>query len=178
MEFTRNQRLNLLQVSINLESQLLFVPLHHRVSMSLVCKCENRYIHVLIEISGLMNYCSNSIRNQENYLKTDHYHILHQFIDHHYNSIFQFEISESKLLIVFWFCLIIMFEQAEKELQVNKAQILASKHATIQSIERRCLMLEQKIAAQNLKITILRSNIDDLDSKYHSYIQQLRLNHS
>ncbi|CAA0374610.1 unnamed protein product [Arabidopsis thaliana] len=64
--------------------------------------------------------------------------------------------------------------QAEKELQVNKSQILASKHATIQSIERRCLMLEQKIAAQNLKITILRSNIDDLDSKYHSYIQQLR----
>ncbi|CAH2059403.1 unnamed protein product [Thlaspi arvense] len=64
--------------------------------------------------------------------------------------------------------------QAEKELQVNKSQILASKHATIQSIERKCLMLEQKIAAQNLKITILRSSIEDLDSKYNCSIQQLR----
>ncbi|VVB02067.1 unnamed protein product [Arabis nemorensis] len=64
--------------------------------------------------------------------------------------------------------------QVEKELQVNKSQILASKHASIQSIERKCLMLDQKIAAQNLKITILRSTIEDLDSKYHCAVQQLR----
>ncbi|KAJ0240069.1 Cytomegalovirus UL139 protein [Hirschfeldia incana] len=64
--------------------------------------------------------------------------------------------------------------QAEKELQVEKSQILATKHASIQSIERKCLMLDQKIAAQNLKITILRSTIQDLDSKYHCSVQQLR----
>ncbi|XP_010504921.1 PREDICTED: uncharacterized protein LOC104781849 [Camelina sativa] len=64
--------------------------------------------------------------------------------------------------------------QAEKELQVNKSQILATKHQSIQSIERRCLMLDQKIASQNLKITVLRSNIEDLDSKYQNYIHQLR----
>ncbi|ESQ52057.1 hypothetical protein EUTSA_v10017344mg [Eutrema salsugineum] len=64
--------------------------------------------------------------------------------------------------------------QAEKELQVNKSQILESKHASIQSIERKCLMLDQKIASQNLKIKILRSSIEDLDSKYHCSIQQLR----
>ncbi|KAL0862753.1 hypothetical protein Bca101_041871 [Brassica carinata] len=64
--------------------------------------------------------------------------------------------------------------QAEKELQVEKSQILATKHASIQSTERKCLMLDQKIAAQNLKITFLRSTIQDLDSKYHCSIQQLR----
>ncbi|KAG2326797.1 hypothetical protein Bca52824_009525 [Brassica carinata] len=64
--------------------------------------------------------------------------------------------------------------QAEKELQVEKSQILSTKHASIQSIERKCLLLDQKIAAQNLKITFLRSNIQDLDSKYHCSIQQLR----
>ncbi|XP_048634426.1 uncharacterized protein LOC125608303 [Brassica napus] len=64
--------------------------------------------------------------------------------------------------------------QAEKELQMEKSQILASKQASIQSIKRRCLMLEQKIAAQNLKITILRSSIQDLDSKHHCSIQKLR----
>ncbi|CAN6843426.1 unnamed protein product [Brassica oleracea] len=64
--------------------------------------------------------------------------------------------------------------QAEKELQMEKSQILASKHASIQFIERRCLMLEQKIAAQNLKITLLRSTIQDLDSKHHRSIQKLR----
>ncbi|CAN6996152.1 unnamed protein product [Brassica rapa subsp. trilocularis] len=63
---------------------------------------------------------------------------------------------------------------AERELQVEKSQILATKHASIQSIERKCLMLDQKIAAQNLKITLLRSTIQDLDSKYHCSIQQLR----
>ncbi|CAF2095591.1 unnamed protein product [Brassica napus] len=63
---------------------------------------------------------------------------------------------------------------AEKELQVEKSQILATKHASIQSIERKCLMLDQKIAAQNLKITLLRSTIQDLDSKYHCSVQQLR----
>ncbi|XP_033147695.1 uncharacterized protein LOC103867440 isoform X2 [Brassica rapa] len=64
--------------------------------------------------------------------------------------------------------------QAEKELQVEKSQILATKHASIQSIERKCLMIDQKIAAQNLKITLLRSTIQDLDSKYHCSVQQLR----
>ncbi|KFK36360.1 hypothetical protein AALP_AA4G113300 [Arabis alpina] len=64
--------------------------------------------------------------------------------------------------------------QVEKEIQVNKSQILASKHASIQSIERKCLILDQKIAAQNLKITILKSTIEDLDSKYHCSVQQLR----
>ncbi|KAF8110187.1 hypothetical protein N665_0086s0027 [Sinapis alba] len=64
--------------------------------------------------------------------------------------------------------------QAEKEVQVEKSQILASKHANIQSIERKCLMLDQKVASQNLKITVLRSTIQDLDSKYHCSIQQLR----
>ncbi|XP_019101049.1 PREDICTED: uncharacterized protein LOC104786103 [Camelina sativa] len=64
--------------------------------------------------------------------------------------------------------------QAEKELQVNKSQILATKQQNIQSIERRCLMLEQKIASQNLKITVLRTNIEDLDSKYQNSIHQLR----
>ncbi|KAF3560244.1 hypothetical protein F2Q69_00011311 [Brassica cretica] len=36
-----------------------------------------------------------------------------------------------------------------KELQVEKSQILALKHASIQSIERQCLMLDQKIATEN-----------------------------
>ncbi|CAA7029478.1 unnamed protein product [Microthlaspi erraticum] len=42
--------------------------------------------------------------------------------------------------------------QAGKEAQVNKSQILASKHANVQSIQGKCLLLDQKIAAQNLKI--------------------------
>ncbi|CAA7029476.1 unnamed protein product [Microthlaspi erraticum] len=64
--------------------------------------------------------------------------------------------------------------QAEKEAQVNKSQILASKHANVQSIQAKCLLLDQKIAAQNLKIAILRSTIEDLDSKYQCSTQQLR----
>nr|VDD14853.1 unnamed protein product [Brassica oleracea] len=64
--------------------------------------------------------------------------------------------------------------QAEKELQMEKSQILAFKHASIQSIESKCLMLDQKISAQNLKITLLRSTIQDLDSKHHRSIQKLR----
>ncbi|PKI74371.1 uncharacterized protein LOC116205332 [Punica granatum] len=64
--------------------------------------------------------------------------------------------------------------QAEKELQASKSQVLETKHASIRSVEQRCLMLEQKIASQNLKISILKSEIDSLDAKYSSNLQQLR----
>uniref|UniRef100_M4CMH1 Uncharacterized protein n=1 Tax=Brassica campestris TaxID=3711 RepID=M4CMH1_BRACM len=104
MEFTRNQRLHLLQVPNN--PSISYDQLHHRVSV----------------------------------FATD------------FNNL----------------------PSAEKELQVEKSQILATKHASIQSIERKCLMIDQKIAAQNLKITLLRSTIQDLDSKYHCSVQQLR----
>ncbi|WZY92421.1 hypothetical protein YC2023_064750 [Brassica napus] len=113
MEFTRNQRLHLLQVPNN--PSISYDPYHHR-SVTINC---------IIEFSMFATDFNN-------------------------------------------------LPSAEKELQVEKSQILATKHANIQSIERKCLMLDQKIAAQNLKITLLRSTIQDLDSKYHCSVQQLR----
>ncbi|CAN8285149.1 unnamed protein product [Cochlearia groenlandica] len=65
--------------------------------------------------------------------------------------------------------------QAEKEIQANKSQILSSKQASIRSSERKCMLLDQKIASQNLKVSILRSAIEDLDSKYQCSIHQFRM---
>ncbi|RVW34939.1 hypothetical protein CK203_098252 [Vitis vinifera] len=65
--------------------------------------------------------------------------------------------------------------QAEKDLQANKSQVLAAKFANIRAMERRCLVLEQKIASQNFKISATRSEIESLVSKYNLDLQQLRV---
>ncbi|KDO78185.1 hypothetical protein CISIN_1g046288mg [Citrus sinensis] len=55
--------------------------------------------------------------------------------------------------------------QAEKEVQGKKSQILESKLESVRLTERRCLLLDQKIASQNFKIATLKSEIEILDSK-------------
>ncbi|KAK8664569.1 hypothetical protein V6N13_084353 [Hibiscus sabdariffa] len=64
--------------------------------------------------------------------------------------------------------------QAEKELQANKCQVLESKLARIRSMERSCLLLDQKISSQNFRISALRSEIENLDAKYGSSSRQLK----
>ncbi|XP_021294249.1 uncharacterized protein LOC110424081 [Herrania umbratica] len=65
--------------------------------------------------------------------------------------------------------------QAEKELQANKSQVLELKLAHIRSREQRCLLLDQNIASQNFKISSLKSGIENLDAKYNSSSQQLKV---
>ncbi|KAI3495463.1 hypothetical protein L1887_37804 [Cichorium endivia] len=65
--------------------------------------------------------------------------------------------------------------QAEKELQQNKSQILASKLSGIRYIEQRCLKLDHKIASQQFIISSLKSQLDRLDSIYLDQIQQFRV---
>ncbi|OMO70300.1 Cytomegalovirus [Corchorus capsularis] len=65
--------------------------------------------------------------------------------------------------------------QAEKELQASKYQVLESKLAHIRTMEQRCLLLDQKIAAQNFRISSIKSEIEDLDAKYTSSSQQLKV---
>ncbi|KAL5771964.1 hypothetical protein ACOSQ2_011888 [Xanthoceras sorbifolium] len=65
--------------------------------------------------------------------------------------------------------------QAEKEAQSDKSQILSSKLGIIRSIELRCLLIDQKIASQNFKISSLKSEIEKLDAKYQDSSQRLRV---
>ncbi|KAL6201209.1 hypothetical protein ACLB2K_024924 [Fragaria x ananassa] len=65
--------------------------------------------------------------------------------------------------------------QAEKESQANKSQELALKLASMGAMEQRCLVLEQKNAAQSFKIWALRSEIERLDSKSQSDSEKLRV---
>ncbi|XP_024454794.2 uncharacterized protein LOC7472576 isoform X2 [Populus trichocarpa] len=65
--------------------------------------------------------------------------------------------------------------QAEKELQTSKSQVLASKLVNIRSIEQRCLVLVHKIAFQNFKILVLKSEIESLDAKYDPDSQEFRV---
>ncbi|PRQ29470.1 putative herpesvirus UL139, cytomegalovirus [Rosa chinensis] len=65
--------------------------------------------------------------------------------------------------------------QVEKESQANKSQELALKLASMGAMEQRCLVLEQKIAAQSFKIWALRSDIERLDAKYQSDLEKLRV---
>lgn len=64
--------------------------------------------------------------------------------------------------------------QAEKQLQINKSQALASKISGIRYIEQRCLKLEHKIASQQFIISYVKSQLDRLDSIYLNQIQQFR----
>ncbi|KAF5472490.1 hypothetical protein F2P56_009204 [Juglans regia] len=64
--------------------------------------------------------------------------------------------------------------QAEKEWQANKSQVLEWKHANIRAMEQRCLVFDQKIAADNFKISTLKSEIESLDAKDCTDSQQLR----
>ncbi|KAK6932208.1 Herpesvirus UL139, cytomegalovirus [Dillenia turbinata] len=64
--------------------------------------------------------------------------------------------------------------QAEKDLQNIKSQLLSAKLSNIRSIQRRCFMLDHKIASQNFNILNLKSQIDALDSNYSISVQQLR----
>ncbi|EXB62833.1 hypothetical protein L484_008683 [Morus notabilis] len=64
--------------------------------------------------------------------------------------------------------------QAERELQASKSLVLASKLAGIREMERRCSMLDQKIASQSFKISLLKSEIDNLNAKYDSHSLLLR----
>ncbi|KAK4796523.1 hypothetical protein SAY86_028849 [Trapa natans] len=64
--------------------------------------------------------------------------------------------------------------QVEKENQESKSQIIYSKYSNMSYAEQRCLMLEEKIASQKLKISVLKSEIDSLDNKYSSNMQKLR----
>ncbi|GMN57391.1 hypothetical protein TIFTF001_026511 [Ficus carica] len=64
--------------------------------------------------------------------------------------------------------------QAEKELQASKSLVLSSKLADIRDMERQCSVLDHKIALQNIKISVLKSEIDSLNSKYDSHSLLLR----
>ncbi|MBA0627881.1 hypothetical protein Godav_022682 [Gossypium davidsonii] len=68
----------------------------------------------------------------------------------------------------------LMLLLAEKELQAHKSQVLESKLARIGSMERSCLFLDQKIASQNFKISALKSDIENLDTKYDSSSRKLK----
>ncbi|GKU92576.1 hypothetical protein SLEP1_g6285 [Rubroshorea leprosula] len=65
--------------------------------------------------------------------------------------------------------------QAEKELQADKYRDLEAKLANIRSMEQRCLLLDQKIASQNLKISTLKSEVEDLYAKYDESSAQLKV---
>jgi hypothetical protein len=52
--------------------------------------------------------------------------------------------------------------------------VLASKLVNIRSIEQRCLVLVHKIAFQNFKILVLKSEIESLDAKYDPDSQEFR----
>ncbi|KAM7500682.1 hypothetical protein LguiA_025096 [Lonicera macranthoides] len=69
----------------------------------------------------------------------------------------------------------VSFLQAEKELQINKSQILASKLSDIRSMEQRCLKFDHKIASQQFIISSLKSEIDHLDSEYLNNLQRFRV---
>ncbi|KAI9123853.1 hypothetical protein K1719_005153 [Acacia pycnantha] len=55
--------------------------------------------------------------------------------------------------------------QAEKELQVRKSQVLASRLANIRSMEQRCFLLDNKVALRNYKILALKSEIENLEGR-------------
>uniref|UniRef100_A0A2N9EWR8 Uncharacterized protein n=1 Tax=Fagus sylvatica TaxID=28930 RepID=A0A2N9EWR8_FAGSY len=65
--------------------------------------------------------------------------------------------------------------QVERELQASKSHVLVTKHANIRAMEQRCLLLEQKIASQNFKISALKFEIERLDAKYCTDSQHLRV---
>ncbi|GLU22666.1 hypothetical protein SLE2022_387250 [Rubroshorea leprosula] len=65
--------------------------------------------------------------------------------------------------------------QTEKELQADKYRDLEAKLANIRSMEQRCLLLDQKIASQNLKISTLKSEVEDLYAKYDESSAQLKV---
>ena len=62
----------------------------------------------------------------------------------------------------------------EKELQAKTSQVLASKLENIRALEKRCLVLDQKIASQNFKILALKTEIDNAGEKYETVSQELR----
>ncbi|KAA8519487.1 hypothetical protein F0562_013743 [Nyssa sinensis] len=65
--------------------------------------------------------------------------------------------------------------QAEKELQINKSQVLASKLTNIRAMEQRCLKLDHKMSSQHFIISSLKSEINRLDSKYLDNLQKIRV---
>ncbi|KAJ8761869.1 hypothetical protein K2173_005580 [Erythroxylum novogranatense] len=65
--------------------------------------------------------------------------------------------------------------QAEKDLQVTNSRLLASKLARLQCMKRRCLLLQQKVAYQNLRISSFKSLIEHFDAKYQVDMQELRV---
>ncbi|KAL5577237.1 hypothetical protein UlMin_018936 [Ulmus minor] len=65
--------------------------------------------------------------------------------------------------------------QAERELQTRKYVELASKLANIRTMEQRCSVLDQKIACQNFKASVLKSKIDSFNAKHQGDSQQLRV---
>ncbi|KAD3068889.1 hypothetical protein E3N88_36769 [Mikania micrantha] len=64
--------------------------------------------------------------------------------------------------------------KAEKELQHNKSQTLASKLSDIKYIDQRCLKLEQRVASQQFIISSIKSQLDHLETVYTDQIQQFR----
>ncbi|XP_021743048.1 uncharacterized protein LOC110709110 [Chenopodium quinoa] len=64
--------------------------------------------------------------------------------------------------------------QDEKDLQKRKSLLLSAKHAKIRLLEQRCLILDQKFASDNFKISSLKSEIEFLDRQFLSCAQQLR----
>ncbi|KAL8236033.1 hypothetical protein R6Q59_017114 [Mikania micrantha] len=65
--------------------------------------------------------------------------------------------------------------KAEKELQHNKSQTLASKLSDIKYIDQRCLKLEQRVASQQFIISSIKSQLDHLETVYTDQIQQFRV---
>nr|DAD33874.1 TPA_asm: hypothetical protein HUJ06_012725 [Nelumbo nucifera] len=63
--------------------------------------------------------------------------------------------------------------QAEKELQSKKSLLLTTKIQKIRSMEQRCLVLEQKNAVLNLKILAHKTEIETLEAKYLSEVEEI-----
>ncbi|CAF1818697.1 hypothetical protein HID58_059161 [Brassica napus] len=59
-------------------------------------------------------------------------------------------------------------------LQVEKSQILALKHASIQSIERQCLMLDQKIATEIVMMISINVSIAEFYGTLKNEVEELK----
>ncbi|KAK4259191.1 hypothetical protein QN277_005547 [Acacia crassicarpa] len=64
--------------------------------------------------------------------------------------------------------------QAEKEMQVRKSQVLASRLANIRSMEQRCFLLDNKVALRNYKILALKSEIENLEGRLETGASEMR----
>ncbi|XP_020100287.1 intermediate filament protein B [Ananas comosus] len=64
--------------------------------------------------------------------------------------------------------------QIEKDLQVAKSQLLATKLSSLRRMEQRRLLLERRRAELGFRILAARSEIDALEARYHAAAREIR----